>query len=91
MNIPEPILLTCDDPELWDCHVEKDKVALRIDKLNPTEDSYWRVSVWGNDDFAMIRDFDNHEAATKMFERLSDYSIPVTISELAGIGFRRYY
>jgi len=49
----------------------------------------YRVSVWGNDDFGMDRDFTTHLEAKKMFNQLDRMSY-INQKDLFDLGFERF-
>lgn len=57
---------------------------IAIPSCNHTEQ--WRVSAWGNDDFGMIKDFDNRDEAFNCFISVINLE-DVTHDSLKELGF----
>lgn len=62
------------------------RIRLGITGPNPPRSGKWRVSVWGNDDFGMTKDFDNEENARACFKNLN-CSVPISKIDLELNGF----
>jgi hypothetical protein len=60
-----------------------------INSYKPESEWVYRVSVWGNDDFGIMKDFRTHEEAKKVFNELDTLSY-INHSDLYDRGFERF-
>lgn len=57
-------------------------------KLNPKEFIY-RTSVWGDDDLGIIKDFDNHLDAKRLFNKINNFKY-VNKQDLLDLGMEYF-
>lgn len=87
------IFKECDPEDEWagnySLNDRRHTNLVRVVFGRPQPKDSWRVGVWGNDDFGMVKDFNIEEDADKCFLQIISLKI-ISIDALIELGFETF-